>query len=123
MDVRRARRGEHRPERQAGRLLPALPLPGAIAAGAAGFFLPVDGDEAVPVVAVVNRAVGGSFVVSGLVAWQRRPHNRVGALMTLTASLSLAQALLGELDGDLAWTLAEVLSNWWLAPFAALVFG
>ena len=72
---------------------------------------------------MVNRAVGGSFIVSGLIAWQRRPHNRVGALITLIGFLFLAQDLLGELDSDLAYTLAEVVSNWWLAPFAALVLG
>ena len=107
---------------QAGRL-PLLLWPVAIAAVAAGFVLLFDGEESVPAVAVVNRAVGGSFIASGLVAWQRRPHNRVGALMTLTGFLFLAQELLGEFDSGLAWTLAEVLSNWWLAPFAALVLG
>jgi signal transduction histidine kinase len=107
---------------QAGRL-PLLLWPVAIAAVAAGFVLLFDGDESVPAVAVVNRAVGGSFIASGLVAWQRRPHNRVGALMTLTGFLFLAQELLAEFDSSLAWTLAEVLSNWWLAPFAALVLG
>jgi signal transduction histidine kinase len=74
-------------------------------------------------VAVVNRAVGGSFIVSGLIAWQRRPHTRVGALLTVTGALFLAQELLGELDSDFAYTLAEVLSNWWIVPFAALVLG
>ena len=32
---------------------------------------------------VIYRLTGGSFVVSGLIAWQRRPDNRVGALMVL----------------------------------------
>jgi signal transduction histidine kinase len=97
--------------------------PVAVAAIVAGFVLLFAGEDEVTAVAVVNRAVGGSFIVCGLIVWQRRPHNRVGALLALTGSLFLAQELLGELDSDLGYTLAEVLSNWWLASFAALILG
>jgi signal transduction histidine kinase len=105
---------------QANRL-PVLLWPVAIAAVVAGYVLLFTGEESVPLVAVVNRAVSASFIASGLIAWQWRPHSRVGALMTATGFLYLAQELLGELDSDLAWTLREVVANWWLVPFAALV--
>ena len=52
-----------------------------------------DGGGDVTWVAVINRGVGGSFIVCGLIAWQRRPDNRTGQLMTMTGFLFQAEAL------------------------------
>ena len=46
---------------------------------------------------MVGRSVGGSFIFCGLIAWQRRPDNHIGPLMTLTGFVFLAEAVV-------AWT-------------------
>jgi signal transduction histidine kinase len=81
------------------------------------------GDAEVTAVAVVNRSVGGSFIVCGLIAWQLRPDSRTGPLMTLTGFLYLSEALLSEVDSSVAYTLGQWAGNWWTPPFAALVLG
>jgi signal transduction histidine kinase len=105
------------------RWLPALLWPVGIAAVALGFVLLFDGAEDVTLTALVNRAVGGSFIVCGLIAWQRRPDTRTGALMTATGFLYLGGQLLGESGWPPAYTLGEVIAIAWLVPFAALVVG
>jgi signal transduction histidine kinase len=79
--------------------------------------------EPVTAVAVVNRSVGGSFVVCGLIAWERRPDSRTGPLMTLTGFLFLAEAFLTAVGSDVAYTLGQWAGNWWTPAFAALVLG
>ena len=44
-----------------------------LAAEVTGFVLLFRGDDDVTPVAIVNRSVGGSFVICGLIVWQRRP--------------------------------------------------
>ena len=73
------------------------------------------GDADVTAVAVVNRSVGGSFIVCGLIAWQLRPDSRTGPLMTLTGFLFLSEALLSEVDSSVAYTLGQWSGNWWIA--------
>src|SRR4051794_10396770 len=94
-----------------------------IAAEVAALVLLFRGDGDVTAVAVVNRSVGGSFIACGLIAWQRRPDSRTGPLMTLTGFLFFAEALLFEVDSDVAYTLGQWAANWWTAPFVALVLG
>jgi signal transduction histidine kinase len=77
----------------------------------------------VTAVDAINRAVGGSFIACGLIAWQRRPENGTGMLMTLVGFLFLAEPLLVEVDSSVAYTLGQVAANWWVIPFAALVLG
>jgi signal transduction histidine kinase len=103
--------------------MPAALWPLGTAAVVAGFVLLFDGAEDVTLTAVINRAVGGSFIVCGLIAWQRRPDTRTGALMTLTGLLYLGTQLLGESEWPPAYTLGEVVAVAWLVPFAALVLG
>src|SRR5687768_3465461 len=43
--------------------------------------------------ALASVAVGAAFLAAGLVAWWRRPANRLGQLMTLTAFALLARQL------------------------------
>src|SRR3954452_1984570 len=94
-----------------------------IAAEVAALVLLFRGDGDVTAVAVVNRSVGGSFIACGLIAWQRRPDSRTGPLMTLTGFLFFAEALLSEVDSDVAYTLGQWAADWWTAPFFALVLG
>jgi signal transduction histidine kinase len=105
------------------RRLPAVLWPVGLAAVVAGFVLLFDGAEDVTPTAVINRAVGGSFIVCGLIAWQRRPDSRTGLLMTVTGFLYLGGQLLGESDRPVAYTLGEVVAIAWLVPFAALILG
>jgi signal transduction histidine kinase len=92
-----------------------------MAAVALGFVLLFDEAADVTWTTVVNRAVGGSFIVCGLIAWQRRPDSGTGALLTLTGFLYLGTQLLGESDWPPAYTLGEVLGIAWLVPFGALI--
>ena len=103
--------------------LPFVLWPLGIAAELAALVALFRGDAAVTAVAVVNRSVGGSFIVCGLVAWQLRPDSRTGPLMTLTGFLYLSEALLSAVGSDVAYTLGQWSGNWWTPPFAALVLG
>lgn len=101
--------------------LPLLLWPLGAAAVAAGFYFLFDSGGDVTAVQVINRSVGGSFIACGLVAWQRRPENRTGMLMTLTGFLFLAEPLLIEVDSSGAYTLGQVVALWWAIPFTALI--
>ena len=83
------------------------------------FLFRTSGD--VTAVDVVNRAVGGSFIACGLITWQHRPDNRTGVLLTVTGFLFLAEPLLIEVDSSVAYTLGQVVANWWTIPFAILI--
>jgi hypothetical protein len=72
--------------RQTSRLPVAL-WPIGIAAVVAGFVLLIGAEGEVTAVQVVGRSIGASFIFCGLIAWQRRPDNRTGELMTLTGFL------------------------------------
>jgi hypothetical protein len=93
----------------------------SVAAEVAAFAFLFRGADDVTAVDVINGAVGGSFIACGLIAWQRRPENRTGMLMTLVGFLYLAEPLLVEIDSSYAYTLGQVVANWWAIPFAALV--
>jgi signal transduction histidine kinase len=88
-----------------------------------GFALLLGGDDEVTPVAVVSRAVGGSFIACGLIAWQRRPHTRTGPLLTVIGFLFAVQAPLAAADWSVAFTLGEIIANWWVLPFTVLVLG
>ena len=53
---------------------------------------------------VVINVIGGIWIATGLIAWQRRPDNRVGPLMTVIGFLNVAQDLYW--DAALPFTLA-----------------
>ena len=61
--------------------------------------------------AVLTRSVGPSFLVCGLIAWQRRPDAGTGPLMVLTGGLFLAGQLLSEAGGSFASTLGDAVAN------------
>jgi signal transduction histidine kinase len=96
-----------------------------LAAGAAelGVFVPVIFNDGKPVTTldVLSRAVGGSFLACGLVAWHRRPQNRTGRLMVATGLAFFAEPLLGQLDSAFAQTLGTLLADAWTIVFVALL--
>jgi len=69
----------------------------------------------------VYRVTGGSFIVSGLIAWQRRPENRVGALMVAVGFALFADPLLSQPDSSLAKTLGLLFTDFWSVIFAVLL--
>ena len=85
----------------------------------AGFVILFGGEGEVTAMQVIGRSIGGSFIFCGLIAWQRRPDNRTGQLMTLTGFLFQAVPLVAEVS----YTLSEAIANWWLVSLAALVLG
>jgi hypothetical protein len=86
--------------------LPRVLWPVGAIAVIAGFALLFEGDEEPTLTAVVGRAVGGSFIVCGLVTWEHRKDSRSGPLMTACGFLFVVTALLGEIGrplGDTLW--------------------
>ena len=94
-----------------------------LAAVVAGFVLLFENPGTPTWTEIVNRAAGGSFIVCGLIVWQRRPDSRTGLWMTATGFLYLGPQLLEEIDTSLAFTIGELFAVVWLVPFAALVLG
>jgi signal transduction histidine kinase len=92
-----------------------------VAAAEFGALVPVWHDAAVRGDDVVYRLVGGSFAAFGLVAWQRRPDSRSGALMTATGFGLLVSLLLEQIDAGVAQTAGEVTEDIWVPFFFALV--
>ena len=86
---------EHRHVRQTSRLLVVLWAIG-IAAVVAGFLILFGGEGEVTATQVIGGSIGGSFIFCGLIAWQRRPDNRTGQLMTLTGFLFQAVPLVAR---------------------------
>jgi signal transduction histidine kinase len=60
--------------------------------------------------AAAQLAVGWAYLVAGLVAWRRRPENRIGALMLLTAFALLARQLRYS-DDALLFTVFFILGD------------
>jgi signal transduction histidine kinase len=94
-----------------------------VAAVVAGFVLLFENPGTPTWTEIVNRAAGGSFIVCGLIVWQRRPDSRTGLWMTATGFLYLGPQLLEEIDTSVAYTIGELFAVVWLVPFAALVLG
>jgi hypothetical protein len=86
---------------------PVALWPVALAAVVAGLVLLFDGEAEVTASDVISRSVGGSFIACGLIAWQRRPESRIGALMTLTGFVYLTGQLLSDIDRPVAYTAAS----------------
>ncbi len=69
----------------------------------------------------VYRVTGGSFIASGLIAWERRPENRVGALMVAVGFALFADPLLSMPDSSLAKSLGLLFTDFWSVIFAVLL--
>ncbi|HET8950201.1 MAG TPA: histidine kinase [Solirubrobacteraceae bacterium] len=63
---------------------------------------------------VVFGLVGGSFAISGLVAWRRRPDSLTGVLMTATGFAFFIAPLMRQLDGAVAFTTWNLLVDTWI---------
>jgi signal transduction histidine kinase len=100
--------------------------PVAIAAQLAVLWPVVFGDEAASAEAIdfAYRVTGGSFVVCGLIAWQRRPANRVGLLMVGVGFGLFVNPLLSWGSGSIVRTLGLLFADYWaiLFVFLLLVF-
>ncbi len=85
--------------------------------------LPVVTDRGAPVTGpgIVFSLVGGSFAACGLIAWNRRPDSRSGALMTATGFAFFLLPLLGPRDSELAQTIGNLTADWWIFFFVALL--
>lgn len=70
---------------------------------------------------VIYRLTGGSFVAAGLVAWQRRPANRVGLLMTATGFLFFVEPLAAQVDSAFVQTLGLLATDYWTIAFVVLL--
>ena len=70
---------------------------------------------------VIYRLTGGSFVAAGLVAWQRRPADRVGALMVVTGFLFFVAPLATQVDSSTVQTLGTLCTDYWTITFVILL--
>ncbi|MDF2750492.1 MAG: putative signal transduction histidine kinase [Gaiellaceae bacterium] len=70
---------------------------------------------------VIYRVTGGSFVAAGLIAWQRRPANRVGVLMTATGFLFFLAPLAAQVDSPLVQTFGRLATDYWTITFVVLL--
>src|SRR3954470_13237972 len=96
-----------------------------ISVAAAGLIcqIPARSDSAGPVPAneVIHNLSGVSFAACGLIAWRRRPDSAVGPMLTVTGFGVLLSAILGQVDSPLAFTLALLFGELWIALYAALI--
>jgi signal transduction histidine kinase len=91
-------------------------------AGAVAALWPVlFGDGSVTTANSILRATGGSFVAAGLVAWQRRPTNRVGALMVATGLLVYVEVLASDSDASVVKTFGLLVAGYWTISFVILL--
>src|SRR3954454_5682604 len=74
-----------------------------------------------PVDEVIHNLSGVSFAACGLIAWRRRPDSAVGPMLTVTGFGVLLSAILGQVDSPLAFTLAMLFGELWIALYAALI--
>ena len=81
----------------------------------------VTNDVPVNGIDVVFGLVGGSFAVSGLVAWRRRPDSRTGVLMTATGFAFFISPLMRQLDGPAAYTVWSLLVDTWIFFFVPVL--
>ena len=70
---------------------------------------------------VVYRLTGGSFIAAGLVAWQRRPAERVGALMVATGFLFFVAPLAAQVDSSIVQTVGLLGTDYWTIAFVVLL--
>jgi signal transduction histidine kinase len=92
---------------------------------AAGFAaqIPVltGGGPPVPLHEVLHNLSGVSFAACGLIAWRRRPDSAVGPMLTVAGFGVLLSAILGQVDSPVAFTLALLFGELWIALYAALI--
>src|SRR5215210_5348685 len=96
-----------------------------ISAATAGFVAQIpalfDRGPAVPANEVMHNLSGVSFAACGLIAWRRRADSAVGPMLTIAGFGVLLPAILGQVDSPLAFTLALLFGELWIALYAALI--
>jgi signal transduction histidine kinase len=95
----------------------------AVVAAGAVALIPVfsDSDPPVPLAGVMHTLSGVSFAGCGLIAWRRRPDSLVGPLLTVAGFGVLLSSILFQIDAPLAFTLALLFGELWIAVFALLI--
>ena len=83
--------------------------------------LVIDPDVPISGIDVVFGLVGGSFAISGLLAWHKRPDSYTGVLMTATGFAFFVSPLLRQIDGALAFTVWNLLVDVWIFFYVPLL--
>jgi signal transduction histidine kinase len=95
-----------------------LTLRAAIVAGAAGlgaFLLVQEAPAGVDRDDILNAVVGWTFVGSGVLAWHRRPANRIGPLLTIAGLVWLVGRTLQQFDSAITFTGGIIVGVLWPA--------
>src|SRR5262249_61067427 len=72
---------------------------------------------------VMHILSGVAFAACGLVAWRRRPDSAVGRLLTIAGFGILLTPVLNQIDSSVAFTVAALFGELWIALFATLILG
>jgi signal transduction histidine kinase len=88
------------------------------AAAGAGVLAIALSDEGLDTLSFLFVVVGWSFIASGLIAWGRRPENRLGRLMVGLGFAWLAGPLLGEVPWSVTFTAGIIVGDAWVVLFA-----
>jgi signal transduction histidine kinase len=75
----------------------------------------------VPLAGVMHILSGVSFAACGVVAWRRRADSAVGPLLTVAGFGVLLSPILFQIDSSLAYTVALLVGELWIALFATLI--
>jgi signal transduction histidine kinase len=93
----------------------------AAAAGAAAMTLANEGVEGLETPYGLKFVIGLAFAVSGLYAWERRPENRLGPLMTAVGCVYLVAQILSQAHASSLFTAGIWLSDAWVVVFVVFL--
>jgi signal transduction histidine kinase len=95
----------------------------AVAAASFAALIPVLFDREPPMAVndVIHSLSGTSFAACGLVAWRRRRDSLVGPMLTIAGFGVLVPEILVQVDAPIAFTLALLFGELWIAGYAALI--
>jgi signal transduction histidine kinase len=95
----------------------------AVAAASFAALVPVIFDRGPPMAVndVIHSLSGTSFAACGLVAWRRRRDSLVGPMLTIAGFGVLVPEILVQVDAPIAFTLALLFGELWIAVYAALI--
>ena len=88
-------------------------LLGAAAIAGGAFALRREGPNGIDSWDILNVLVGGTFVASGIFAWQRRPANRMGRLLAGVGALWLLGLVLRQFHLSVTFTIGVFLGDLW----------
>ena len=70
---------------------------------------------------VIHSLSGTSFAACGLVAWRRRRDSAIGPMLTIAGFGILVPEILVQVDSPIAFTLALLFGELWIAVYATLI--